>query len=356
MIYKFGIRLFLASVLFRYCEAGFPRNLAWTGGPVHTECEHSAKTLISSGQYIKDNVVATKAVTFNDDVYILTPRFKSGVLSTIWLIVRGRRCVELQPFPEQHSHSLGDCNQIQNAIDFYLDYLGNLWILDSGIVETSEHPRCTCRPKVVVLSILLKKFTKQIQLSGLVVQTSNLQNIVVEHAFGGPFVYISDASRGAILVHDASSGEQRAVLACAPTLGLHMALVKKGLVQSVLVLTRMQDGRVLEVNTNALKRKEAGIALRVYSDNSTPLIILGADTYHLYLRHATCADVLSWDTREHINSSLLMNIHSAGPRMIPTSVTAHPLKPVLLILDNNYVDATFNKMATYHRITFVGQL
>lgn len=64
----------LLVVFSRDCESGFPRNLAWTGGPIHTECEHSAKILMTSGQYIRDNIVAVKAVMFNDDVYLLTPR------------------------------------------------------------------------------------------------------------------------------------------------------------------------------------------------------------------------------------------------------------------------------------------
>ena len=52
---------------------------------------------------------------------------KQGVLATLWLIIRDKSGVELQPYPELRDHKLSDCNAIQNAVDFYLDHLVSMF-------------------------------------------------------------------------------------------------------------------------------------------------------------------------------------------------------------------------------------
>lgn len=51
-----------------------PHNLAWSGGPIHSECEHSAE-LLRSGQHVQNNIIAIKAVTYNNEIYVITPRY-----------------------------------------------------------------------------------------------------------------------------------------------------------------------------------------------------------------------------------------------------------------------------------------
>ncbi|CAH2037594.1 unnamed protein product, partial [Iphiclides podalirius] len=333
-----------------------PKNLAWSGGPLHCECEHGVDLWTNAGKYVKDNVIAMKAVSFNDDIYLITPRLKRGVLATVWLIVRGRRGVELEPFPSVSAHALADCDALQNAVDCHLDHLGNLWILDTGIVETVESPRCTCPPKIVVFNVILKKMTKVVKLSSIVEATSQLQNIAVEYGIGGKvFAYISDASRGAILVHDVTANDGWTVLACPPTPALQLAVVKRGLYSS-LMLIRMKQRGLLELDTAALKRKSFHAPLAVLGESEGPVFLLGYDAHRLYLRHAECADVLSWDTRKPYNSTHVLNIHSAGPHMVSTSVSSDPLKHILVILDSNYAETVRGKRATYHKLTFIGQI
>ncbi|XP_049869384.1 uncharacterized protein LOC126369135 [Pectinophora gossypiella] len=280
-------------------------------------------------------------------------RWKRGVLATIWLVVRGRRGVELEAFPDQQAHSIADCSAIQNAVDFHLDHLGNLWVLDTGVVDALERPRCTCPPKVVVISITLRRLTKHIQLTSIEA-SSLLQNIVVEHGIGKAFVYISDASRGAVLVHDTSSDAQWSVIVCAPAPALQLALVKRT-THTVLIIARLHQQGLLELDTATFKRRNSLSPLSVFGEHSTPVIILGSDFHHVYLRHSCCCDVLGWNTREVYNSSRLENFHSPGPGLTPTSVTRDPFKHVLLVLDSNYADTVSSKTATYHRITFIDQ-
>ncbi|XP_013198468.2 uncharacterized protein LOC106141359 [Amyelois transitella] len=278
-------------------------------------------------------------------------------MATVWLMVRGRSGPEFQAFPSLQPHTLGDCNAIQNAIDIHLDHLGILWILDSGTVESLESPRCMCPPKVVVVSILLKKVTRNIDLSSLTVPTSLLQSIVVEYELGAkPFIYISDAARGTILVHDVSTGSEWSVLACAPASGLQLALVKQAPTHNVLVVIRLHYQGLLEFDTASLRRKTPLGPSRVFGENSKRVSLLGFDSHHVYLRHTECSDVLSWNTKEAYNASNLLSIHSPGPRLTPTSVAADPLKQLLIVLDSNYGDTIHANLPTYHRITYIGQI
>lgn len=51
-----------------------PKNLAWSGGPLHCECEHGIEVWTKAGKYVKNNVIAVKAVSFNDEIYVISPR------------------------------------------------------------------------------------------------------------------------------------------------------------------------------------------------------------------------------------------------------------------------------------------
>ncbi|CAH0579243.1 unnamed protein product [Chrysodeixis includens] len=329
-------------------------NLAWNGGPIHLQCERESDFWMRSGQYIKENVIAVKAIMHQDDVYVMTPRLKPGVLATFWLVLRDKNHVKLQPHPEPRDHTVGDCSAIQNAVDMYLDHLGKLWVLDSGIVDTVASPQCTCPPKVVVINLLLRKLVKRIDISSLLEATSLIQNIVVEHELGKTFIYVSDASRGAILVHEVTSGASWSVVACAPALGLQILLVKRP-AHTVLILVRLHHKGIIELDTTALRRRDSLTPLTVFGEQSKPIVLLGADGFHVYLRHTECSDVLVWNTRDPYNSSRLDNIHSAGPRLTTTAVASEPLKRILLILDTNYFDTLQGNSPTYHRITFVSK-
>ncbi|XP_063533589.1 uncharacterized protein LOC134743887 [Cydia strobilella] len=340
-----------------FCYAlAHPNNVAWYGGPMHVECEHALNLFTGSGQYIKENVIATKAVSFNDDVYVMTPRMKRGVLATVWLLVSGRQGPALEPFPSLPAHTVADCGSIQNAVDFHLDCIGNLWILDSGIIDTLEAPRCTCKPKVVVISTLLRTVTKLLDLT-TAEPSSLLQNVVVDYGLSGkPFVYISDASRGAILVRDATSNTEWTVLFCSPSSGLQITLGKRGPAHNVLMAVRAHQPGLIEIECAALRRRNSALPLRAFGEQTRPVFLLGSGTHHIYLRHADGSDVLSWDVRDGYNMSQLISIHSPGPRLVPTSVSADHLKHSLLILDSNYGDVINSNSPAYQRISFIGQL
>lgn len=67
-------QIFLLILCSVYNVGGHPKNVAWSGGPLHCECEHGVDFWAHGGKHIKDNVIAIKAVSFNDNIYIITPR------------------------------------------------------------------------------------------------------------------------------------------------------------------------------------------------------------------------------------------------------------------------------------------
>ncbi|KAG7302683.1 hypothetical protein JYU34_012634 [Plutella xylostella] len=337
------------------CGSGH-RDMAWSGGPARLECDHAAEMFMLKGQHVKENVIAVKAIAYKDDVYVLTPRLKRGVLATIWLVVAASRGVELQPYPDLSSHAVGDCRKLQNAVDFYLDHFGNLWVLDSGIIETLGQPLCTCQPKVLVLSLLLHQTTRELDLAGLVQPASLLQGIVVEYGIDGKqFVYISDASRGAIIVYDVPAGTGWSVLACAPAAGLQLAIIRRALGHAALVLVRIPHAGLIELDTGALRRQETLAPLRLFGEH-THIIILGASAHHVFLRLASSTDVLSWDTKAAFDSHHLETLHSSVPSLLPTSVAVDPLLYSIIVLDSNYPDTVQGNGPTYHRISFVDKI
>lgn len=59
-----------------YVLGGHPKNLAWNGGPLHLNCEHGVDLWSKSGLYVKQNVIAIKALTYKEDIFVITPRYQ----------------------------------------------------------------------------------------------------------------------------------------------------------------------------------------------------------------------------------------------------------------------------------------
>lgn len=74
--------------------------------------------------------------------------------------------------------------------------------------------------------------------------------------------YVSDASRGAILVHETFSDSEWTVLACSPAVGLQIAMVKRGLTHNVLILVRLHHPGLLEMDTASLRRRNTNAPIR----------------------------------------------------------------------------------------------
>lgn len=90
---------------------------------------------------------------------MVTPRFRPGVPFTLGKFDIFQRCFPcLSPFP-----GWGSCPQdLQNAVDLYVDSHDLLWVLDSGVVNTLSNPEWRSAPRVVAYDPLTTKVIKVI--------------------------------------------------------------------------------------------------------------------------------------------------------------------------------------------------
>lgn len=82
-------------------------------------------------------------------------RYKPGVPATLAKVsLKDKNCqATLLPFPCWSVQEEGTCSALQNVVDLYLDPQDVLWVLDTGVVNSLEHPERKCSPKVVALNI-----------------------------------------------------------------------------------------------------------------------------------------------------------------------------------------------------------
>lgn len=69
----------------------------------------------------------------------------------------------VEPYPTLEMNHVDDYNAIVNAVDIYMDQIGVLWILDTGIVNTlEEKPKRECEAKVLGIDYRNKRVSLKI--------------------------------------------------------------------------------------------------------------------------------------------------------------------------------------------------
>lgn len=129
------------------------RNIEWP-------CASIRNAFADTGRYVAKNIIATRVHVWADRAFVLTPRFRSGVpftVSAVRLDCRDSCWPVLSPYPCWSLHEYGDPNAIQNAVDMYLDPKGILWLLDSGLVNTTEQPVSRAKPKILAVDVKTDK-------------------------------------------------------------------------------------------------------------------------------------------------------------------------------------------------------
>jgi Major royal jelly protein len=154
-----------------------------SGSSLEWPCQSTKNIYVQSSRYIPKNVIMTRAQIYRDEAYVTLPRLKPGVPFTLGKISmkRGQCVTNVAPYPCWSLQEEGNCQALQSAVDIYLDPNDILWVLDVGLVNTLEQPVRRCPPKVVGINVKTGRVVQSIDLSGLVVQSSRLQHIVVEY-------------------------------------------------------------------------------------------------------------------------------------------------------------------------------
>lgn len=133
-----------------------PTAYVLSGQQAQFPCASTKNVYADTGRYVAKNVIATRVQVWGDRAFVLTPRFKTGVpftVSTTRLKCQDKCRPALTAYPCFQLHQEGDPNAIQNAVDFYLDHKGYLWVLDIGVTNTMQQPVRRSQPRIFVIDV-----------------------------------------------------------------------------------------------------------------------------------------------------------------------------------------------------------
>ncbi|XP_050432594.1 protein yellow-like [Adelges cooleyi] len=323
------------------------QNLQW-------QCASTKNIYANTGRYTSKNIIATRVQIWDDRAFVLTPRFKTGVPFTVAemdLKCNDRCWPMLTPYPCWAMHDEGDANSIQNAVDIYLDPMGILWVLDTGLVNTMEQPVRRSQPRIVAIDVKSNQMVKWIDLSGLVCSASRLNYITVDYGEDGKaFVYVSDAATRAVIVWDVTAGRgYRVVLPKAITQDcgkrdvLYIALAQKT-TGNVLYLTYLSSNRMYAINTCNLRQGCAEGTVTDLGPKPRKLVILGTDgKSNLFFRYRGQGDIYVWDTDTGFVSDNFTLLQKADDCRLATHVLPG-CNRLMWVVESNFPDFISDKV------------
>ncbi|ENN71147.1 hypothetical protein YQE_12078, partial [Dendroctonus ponderosae] len=320
----------------------------WTGGPIRFPNETIKAQFKSDGRYISKNMIATRAQIYKDDVYVALPRYKPGVAVTL-AKMQSKNVDDpepvLVPYPNFEIQNENHTDGLHSVVDIWIDSYGQLWVLDVGVINTLNYPTRKNPPKVVVFDLKTGEKLKTLDLSGLVVQASRLQYIVVDYGLDlRPFVYVSDASTRSILVFDVLedmgyrfvlperiSRNKRDVL--------FAALLRNCNGNNSLILTYLSGSKIFSINTDLLRSGSASGNIQEVGVKRENIAILGTDGGSaLFYRYKSQADIYRWDSNASFGSE--EKVFSSPCCYIPTNVLPDSNRAVMWVLESNFPDFT----------------
>lgn len=93
------------------------------GNNLEWPCQSTKNIYTSTGRYTPKNIIATRAQIFNDEAYLVLPRYKSGVPFTLGRInLRKGGCqTAITPYPCWALQEEGNCQALQSVVDLFID-------------------------------------------------------------------------------------------------------------------------------------------------------------------------------------------------------------------------------------------
>lgn len=163
------------------------------------------QSAINSGEFKPDNNAISGIRFYKNEVYLTTPRWFSGVPSTLNKLVTKDGKPLLQPFPSWDMQMLGNYTALQNVQGIEIDSFGRMWILDVGRYNIMEKDGgVNGPPKLVVWNMETSQLEQTYTFDNINAPYTDsfLQDLVVDEVNG--YAYIADASGaygGAIVVY-----------------------------------------------------------------------------------------------------------------------------------------------------------
>ncbi|XP_076259598.1 dopaminechrome tautomerase-like [Rhynchophorus ferrugineus] len=338
--------LILCFIIFINPSANSEDIIEWTGGNFDYPSDDSLALAISNSSYIPKNVIATRGQIYKDDVYVALPRLKPGNPATLAKLGVKPRCTEtvLVPFPSWSAQNYNDTDGLHSIVDIFVDLYGCLWTLNSGVINVLDNPIRKCPPKVVAYNLLTGKKVKTLDLSGLVVQGSRLQFLIVDYGTDGkPFVYITDAATRSIIVFDVIESKAYRIVLPKSTLGpkrdiLYAVLVQRNCGNNFLVFTYLSSPRIFSVRTSYLRSGSASGKIEDLGVKNGKTVILGTDGGSaLFYRYEGSSDIYRWDSNQG-NFTRGQIVYSSPNCFLATQVLPDLKRMRMRVLESNFPD------------------
>ncbi|XP_060521907.1 protein yellow [Cylas formicarius] len=333
------------------CDKNLIQDLSFklSGYNVLFPCPSTKNIYASSGRYIPKNIIPTRFQILNDYAIVALSKFRPGVPFTLAKFsLRTEGCVaSLEPYPCWNIQEEGNCKAIQNAVDVALDAANNLWVLDTGIVNTLEQPVRRCAPKLWGLNTETGEVIKSISLEQFTTNESNLQYLIVDiTSSGSPVAFISDAGAGALIAINlqAETG-YRLVLPPAVSEGcgvkdvLYVQLARKES-GNVLYFTYLGSPKLFSIKAEYLEQGSAcGAVVEVgRKPPGTGLVLLGTDNgENLFVRFKGHSDIYVWNTCTEFSKDKFVLVQAGDDCRMATQVVPG-YRRLMWTLESNFHD------------------
>ncbi|KAK9888284.1 hypothetical protein WA026_000548 [Henosepilachna vigintioctopunctata] len=279
------------------------------------------------------------------------PRYKHGVpytLAKFSLKSKGCKAV-LEPFPCWSIQEEGNCDALQNVIDFVIDANDIMWVLDLGICNTLEQPIRRCPPKIVAINAATGVVIQVVDLSPFILPDSRPQYILADYSPSGTaFIYIADAGTGSILVYNVSLGKVNRIVLPAAAVPenrdvLYIALVRKTC-GNVLYLTYLSSPKLFSIRADLIYQGQSNGCVVESGVNppGTKIVFLGTDNgAALFFRYKGESDIYIWNTETCFRPENFLLVQKGGDCRLATQVVPG-YKRLMWALESNFFDYISN--------------
>lgn len=178
----------------------------WTSMPITKD------EALRDGKYIPERITVTGVGQWRDTIYVTTPRWLSGVTTTLNSVIDVNGEPILKPFPSYERQVVGDSACLQYIQAFEIDRRGWMWIIDVGRINIFEQNAAefSGAPKLWIWDLeshrLIHEYVFPDEIASH--KTSFLNDIFVDDV--EDIAYISETSgTGALLVYNFSADRSR---------------------------------------------------------------------------------------------------------------------------------------------------
>ncbi|KAK3587994.1 hypothetical protein CHS0354_014514 [Potamilus streckersoni] len=165
-----------------------------------------------SMKYIQENNIVAGIRVYKGDIFVVTPKWRNGVPSSLNRVVMRNNTSVFQPFPNWDYHASTGCEALQYVQAIEIDpNTGYMWMVDTGRVNyfaaDGTKPQDLCQPKIIIYDLNKHQEVKRYVFPSSIVSknTSFINDIVLDYYMGeARFAYLPDTFEGKLIVYDAA--------------------------------------------------------------------------------------------------------------------------------------------------------